>query len=155
MTWSTSRSKRASQTNGCSACVEFGLGAAGKSGESLERLVRLPAWSDSNCFTDAERAVLAITEAATRLADRPDSVTDEIWAAAARHYDEKGLAAIIMMVAMTTCSTGSTPRSGRAPRSPATRPEPRHSGGSHETSSESSCRLLAQVPIELGQRGRI
>jgi AhpD family alkylhydroperoxidase len=92
---------RASQINGCSACVELGIAAAGRSGEALDRLVRLPAWRESDCFTDAERAALALTEAATRLADRPDSVTDEIWAEAASHYDEKALAAIILMVAMT------------------------------------------------------
>lgn len=39
--------------------------------------------------------------AAVRLADRPNSVTDEIWDAAADHYDEQGLAAIILMVAVT------------------------------------------------------
>ena len=92
---------RVSQINGCSACVEFGIGAAGRSGEALDRLVRLPAWRESDCFTDAERAALALTEAATRLADRPDSVTDETWAEATRHYDEKGLAAIVLMVAVT------------------------------------------------------
>jgi len=92
---------RASQINGCSACVEYGIGAAGRSGEALDRLVRLPAWRESDCFTDAERAALALTEAATRLADRPDSVTDETWAEATRHYDEKGLAAIVLMVAVT------------------------------------------------------
>jgi AhpD family alkylhydroperoxidase len=92
---------RASQINGCSACIEFGLAAASRSGEALDRLVRLPAWRDSDCFSDAERAALALTEAATRLADRPDSVTDEIWAEAVRHYDEKGLAAIVLMVAVT------------------------------------------------------
>src|SRR5215472_5535846 len=92
---------RASQINGCSACVEYGIDAAGRSGEVLDRLVRLPAWRESDCFTDAEGAALALTEAATRLADRPDSVTDEIWAEVARHYDEKGLAAIVLMVAVT------------------------------------------------------
>jgi AhpD family alkylhydroperoxidase len=92
---------RASQINGCSACVEYGIAAAGRSGESLDRLVRLPAWRESDCFTDAERAALAVTEAATRLADRPDSVTDEVWAEATRHYDERALAAIVLMVAVT------------------------------------------------------
>jgi AhpD family alkylhydroperoxidase len=92
---------RASQINGCSACVEYGIAAASRSGEALDRLVRLPAWREADCFTDAERAALALTEAATRIADRPHAVTDEIWAEAARHYDEKALAAIVLMVAMT------------------------------------------------------
>ena len=59
------------------------------------------AWRESELFTDAERAALAMTEAATRLADRPDAVTDEIWAAATEHFDEQQLAAIILMIGLT------------------------------------------------------
>ena len=61
----------------------------------------MAAWREAPYFTDAERAALALAEAATRLADRPDPVPDEIWDAAARHYDEKGLAAIVLMIAVT------------------------------------------------------
>jgi hypothetical protein len=43
------------------------------------------AWRDAPFFTDAERAALALAEAVTRLADRPDPVPDEIWDEAARH----------------------------------------------------------------------
>ena len=39
--------------------------------------------------------------AVTRLSDRADPVPDEIWDAAARHYDERGLAALIFMIATT------------------------------------------------------
>jgi hypothetical protein len=42
-------------------------------------------------FTEAERAALALTEAAARLSDRADAVPDEIWNEAARHYDEPAL----------------------------------------------------------------
>jgi alkylhydroperoxidase family enzyme len=59
------------------------------------------AWREAPYFTDAERAVLALTEAATRLADRPDPVPDKIWDEAAGHYDEKGLAAPTLMIAVT------------------------------------------------------
>ena len=51
------------------------------------------AWRDTPYFTDAERAALALTEALTRLADRPDPVPDAIWDAAAAHFDEPQLAA--------------------------------------------------------------
>lgn len=50
-------------------------------------------------FSDAERAALALTEAATRLADRPDPVPDDIWNEAARHYSEPQLAALIVAIA--------------------------------------------------------
>jgi len=42
-----------------------------------------------------------MAEAATRLADNPTAVTDEIWNAAADHFDEKELSAIILMIGLT------------------------------------------------------
>ena len=92
---------RASQINGCSFCVDSGARNAKKAGETDERLFAVAAWRETPYFTDAERAALALTEAATRLADRADPVPDAIWDEAARYYDEKGLAAIILMIATT------------------------------------------------------
>ena len=92
---------RASQINGCSACVHAGVANAAKAGVSPEKLLAVAAWHENPLFDDAERAVLALTEAATRLADRPGAVTDEIWAEAARHYDEQQLRALVLMVAIT------------------------------------------------------
>ena len=92
---------RASQINGCSACVDSGARSARKAGETEERLATVAAWREAPYFSDAERAALALAEAATRLADRPDPVPDEIWDAAAAHYDEKGMAAIVLMIAVT------------------------------------------------------
>jgi AhpD family alkylhydroperoxidase len=92
---------RASQINGCCACISWGVQSARKGGESDDRLLLLSAWREADCFSDAERAALALTEAATRLADRPGAVTDEIWDEAARHFDEKELAAIILTIGVT------------------------------------------------------
>ncbi|MDT7600436.1 MAG: hypothetical protein QOK26_2513 [Pseudonocardiales bacterium] len=92
---------RASQINGCGACVDAGVQSARKAGETDDRLLRVAAWRETDLFTDAERAALALTEAATRLADRTEAVTDAIWDEAADHFDEKGLAAIILMIATT------------------------------------------------------
>jgi AhpD family alkylhydroperoxidase len=90
---------RVSQINGCSACVHAGTSAARKSGETDDRLATVAAWREAPFFTDAERAALALAEAATRLADRPDPVPDEVWDEAARHYDEQGLAGLVLMIA--------------------------------------------------------
>ncbi|WP_112247304.1 carboxymuconolactone decarboxylase family protein [Kribbella monticola] len=92
---------RASQINGCSACIFGGIHSAKKNGETDERLHQVVAWRESDLFSDAERAALAMAEAATRLADRPDAVTDEIWAEAAKHFDESQLAAIVLMISLT------------------------------------------------------
>ena len=92
---------RASQINGCSACVDSGTCYARQGGESDERLFAVAAWRDSPYFTAAERAALALAEAVTRLSDRTDPVPDEIWDEAARHYDEPALAALVLSIAVT------------------------------------------------------
>jgi AhpD family alkylhydroperoxidase len=92
---------RVSQINGCSACVDAGVRSAKKADETDERLFAVAAWRETPYFTDAQRAALALAEAATRLADRVDAVPDSIWDEAANHFDEKGLAAIILMIATT------------------------------------------------------
>ena len=73
---------RASQINGCSACVAGGALSAKKAGETDERLFAVAAWREAPWFSDAERAALALAEAA-------------------RHYDEQQLAALILWIATT------------------------------------------------------
>jgi AhpD family alkylhydroperoxidase len=90
---------RASQINGCSVCLDGHVRGARKLGETDERLFAVAAWREAPYFTDAERAALALTEAATRLSDRADPVPDEIWDEAARHYDEQALAALVLAIA--------------------------------------------------------
>jgi AhpD family alkylhydroperoxidase len=90
---------RASQINGCSVCVDMHARDLKKADETDERLFAVAAWRDAPYFTDAERAALALTEAVTRLSDREDPVPDAIWAEAARHYDERALAALILAIA--------------------------------------------------------
>ena len=90
---------RASQINGCHGCIAGAIDRAQEIG--LERLLVLPAWRDSALYDDAERAGLALTEAMTRLADQPDAVTDAIWSEVAEHYDERALAALVSMIALT------------------------------------------------------
>jgi AhpD family alkylhydroperoxidase len=89
---------RASQINGCSVCNEMHARELKQSGASDERVFAVAAWRDAPYFTDAERAALALTEAATRIADRPDPVPDEVWNEAARHYDERALASVIIQI---------------------------------------------------------
>jgi len=92
---------RASQINGCGFCVDMGSRSARKAGESDERLAAVAAWRETPYFTDAERAALALTESATRLADRTDPVPDAVWDSAARLYDEPALAALVLAIATT------------------------------------------------------
>jgi AhpD family alkylhydroperoxidase len=90
---------RASQINGCSVCVDMHARELKRAGETEQRIFTVAAWHDTPWFTDAERAALALTEAVTRLADRPDPVPDPIWKEVARHYDGPALAALLVQIA--------------------------------------------------------
>ena len=87
---------RASQINGCSVCVDMHAKAARRAGESEERVFAVAAWRETPYFSDAERSALALTEALTRVADRAEPVPDAIWDAAAEHFDEAQLGALVI-----------------------------------------------------------
>ncbi len=90
---------RASQINGCGVCVVQHSNIARKLGETDERLFAVAAWREAPFFDDAERAALALTEAATRISDRAEPVPDDVWEEAATHYDEQTLAALVVAIA--------------------------------------------------------
>lgn len=92
---------RASQINGCDVCIETGTCNLQQAGESDDRLADVARWRESSRFTDAERAALALAESITRLSDRDDPLPDAVWNEAARHYDETGLAALVLSIAMS------------------------------------------------------
>jgi AhpD family alkylhydroperoxidase len=88
---------RASQINGCGFCLDMHTKDAQAAGESALRLNLVGAWREATVFTEAERAALALTEAGTRLADST-GVSDEVWADAAKHYDEEQLTALVCLI---------------------------------------------------------
>jgi AhpD family alkylhydroperoxidase len=92
---------RASQINGCSVCVDGHWRLMKKAGETEERMLAVAAWRDAPYFTEGERAALALAEAVTRLSDREDPVPDVVWNEAARHYDERALANLLLAIAAT------------------------------------------------------
>ncbi|MFD9411659.1 carboxymuconolactone decarboxylase family protein [Streptomyces sp. NPDC059989] len=91
---------RASQINGCAGCIDMHTKDAAAAGETAVRLHLVAAWREATVFTDAERAALDLAEQATRIADAAGGVPDEVWANAAKHYDEDQLAALVTQIAV-------------------------------------------------------
>jgi AhpD family alkylhydroperoxidase len=91
---------RASQINGCGFCTDMHTKDAAHAGETSTRINLVAAWREATVFTDAERAALELTEQGTRIADAAGGVTDEVWANAAKHYDEDQLAALVSVIAI-------------------------------------------------------
>jgi AhpD family alkylhydroperoxidase len=91
---------RASQINGCAGCLDMHTKDAALAGETSTRLNLVAAWREAKVFTEAERAALELAEQGTRIADAAGGVTDEVWANAAKHYDDDQLAALVCLVAL-------------------------------------------------------
>lgn len=84
---------RVSQMNGCAYCLDVHTRTALKEGESPQRLGVLAAWRDTEVFTPAERAALALAEATTDLSD--PAAQDAAYEAARDAFDDDQLAALI------------------------------------------------------------
>lgn len=56
--------------------------------------------AEATVFTEAERAALELAEEGTRTADGAGGVADEVWARAAKHYDEGELNALVLLIAL-------------------------------------------------------
>ncbi|MBL0743881.1 carboxymuconolactone decarboxylase family protein [Chryseolinea lacunae] len=86
---------RASQLNGCAYCVDLHTKDARKAGETEQRLYALTVWRETPFFTDEERAILALTEEATFIADR---VSDATYSQAVTVLGEKYTAQVLMAI---------------------------------------------------------
>ena len=90
---------RASQINGCGWCTDMHSKDAAHAGETQQRLNLVAVWREATVFTEAERAALELTEQGTRIADTAGGVPDDVWARAAKVYDEEQLGALVALIA--------------------------------------------------------
>ena len=90
---------RASQINGCSVCVDMHAKELQHGGAPLDHIFAVAAWRETPFFSDAERAVLELTEHLTRLADRPDPVPDAVWDKVTKHFSQPEIAALLVDIA--------------------------------------------------------
>ncbi|ANW01663.1 carboxymuconolactone decarboxylase family protein [Bradyrhizobium icense] len=87
---------RASQINGCAACLDMHVKQAKLSGERELRLYHIAIWRESPLFSAKERAALAWTEALTQIA--PTGVSDDLYAELREQFSEKELSTLTFRV---------------------------------------------------------
>jgi AhpD family alkylhydroperoxidase len=92
---------RASQINGCAYCVDMHAAELRKAGETERRMDALCVWRDTPFFTVRERAVLAWTEAVTRISET--HAPDEDYEALKREFSERERANITLAIATINC----------------------------------------------------
>ncbi|MET9473354.1 carboxymuconolactone decarboxylase family protein [Streptomyces sp. NPDC002917] len=72
---------RTSQINGCAFCLKMHTRDALKKGENPDRIAVLPAWEETDYFSETDRAALHLTEAIARVSE--GHVSDDDYNAAA------------------------------------------------------------------------
>jgi AhpD family alkylhydroperoxidase len=87
---------RASQINGCAACLHMHATSARKQGETEERLYLLDAWRESPLYNERERAALAWTEALTLVAET--HAPDEVYRALEAQFTEEEQVMLTLLI---------------------------------------------------------
>ncbi|MEL7084952.1 MAG: carboxymuconolactone decarboxylase family protein [Cyanobacteria bacterium J06597_1] len=85
---------RASQINRCAFCIDMHTKDARHAGEAEQRLYALIAWEETPFFTPQERAVLALTEAVTRIGE--NGVTEALYAEVNQYFTPQQIAQLVM-----------------------------------------------------------
>jgi AhpD family alkylhydroperoxidase len=86
---------RTSQINGCAYCLNAHTKDALKAGENPQRIFVMSAWREAkNWFSEADQAILELTEAVTLIAEH--GVSDEIFDKATAMFGEETTAKIIL-----------------------------------------------------------
>ncbi|GLQ94160.1 carboxymuconolactone decarboxylase family protein [Dyella acidisoli] len=88
---------RVSQINGCAYCLDMHSKDARAAGETEQRLYVIAGWREAPFYSDRERAAFAWAEALTRLVPG-DSVPDALYAEVSRHFNEKELVDLTLLV---------------------------------------------------------
>lgn len=83
---------RASQLNGCVACLNQHLPEAREAGVPEQKLDLLPAWRESELYDDRERAALGLAESLTLMPSHAER--ESAYAFAAQHLGDAEIAAV-------------------------------------------------------------
>ncbi|MEV2276586.1 carboxymuconolactone decarboxylase family protein [Nocardiopsis sp. NPDC049922] len=106
---------RSSILNGCAFCVDLHTQRALDAGETHQRLFQVSTWHEAGAvFTDAERAVLALTDEMTRMGE--GGVSDAAYDAVAEHFSDEQVAALMTAIAMINLYNRLAVTSGLHPR---------------------------------------
>ncbi len=93
---------RVSQINWCPFCVDINLFTALRRGISDKKLSTLPAFSDSDLYSDREKAALHYTEAVTY---SDQQATDAHFEALRRHFDDDAIIELTGLIGFQNMSS--------------------------------------------------
>jgi AhpD family alkylhydroperoxidase len=89
---------RASQINRCGYCLDMHHKDALKTGETFQRLYLLPAWEESPCFTEEEKATLYLTDVLTQISSHKAETIEHAYERMSDHYSKDQIANIVLAI---------------------------------------------------------
>ncbi|MEV0251689.1 carboxymuconolactone decarboxylase family protein [Nocardia sp. NPDC050712] len=89
---------RAGQIVGSTYLAILHAGNLRAAGCPEERIAAVATWCDAPCFTEPERAALALVEAILQPASHGERVSEKLYAHAAEHYDHTALATLAIVI---------------------------------------------------------
>jgi alkylhydroperoxidase family enzyme len=90
---------RAGQIVGSTYHTVRHAGTLREAGETEERITAVSSWHDAPYFSDAERVALEVVEAVLTPNPFGERVSDELYAKASEHYDDKALWTLTLAIA--------------------------------------------------------
>jgi len=97
---------RVAQINGCAYCIDMHYKEAVAAGEAPHRLYTLSAWRETDFYDASEQAALAWCEAVTMPhGNCRDADEDRLFAELRRHFDEREVAYLTLVIAQLNAWT--------------------------------------------------
>lgn len=93
---------RAGQIVGNTYLTVLHTGTLRRAGETEERITAVASWPDAPYFTEPERAALGLVEGVLQPSTHGERVSDELYAQAAKHYDDKALTTLALAIGQVT-----------------------------------------------------
>lgn len=89
---------RVGQMTSCELCIGEAITKANDNPTTRDRIEYVLNWKDSEKFSESEQTALALTEAITKLDNKYQSVTDELWLKVESCFNEKERAALVFFI---------------------------------------------------------
>lgn len=96
---------RVGQMTSCELCIGEAITKSKGNPTTRDRIEHVLTWRDSKIFSESEQAALELTEAITKLDNKYQSVSDELWLKVESFFSEKETAALVLFISVMNMFT--------------------------------------------------
>ncbi|WP_160316425.1 carboxymuconolactone decarboxylase family protein [Flavobacterium akiainvivens] len=96
---------RVGQLNNCELCIGEAIVKAKGNPVSRDRIEHVSSWKNGQIFSQSENVALELTEAITKLENKYDSVSDELWDKVGSYFSIKEQAALVLFISVMNMFT--------------------------------------------------